>query len=439
MTVRTDGGGKFEAKFETGGVVQVRTTAPRYKSDTQTKVLPPPPYHESFSIRLGLEESEFIWIRGRVLDLEGEALASEDLHFLFPNVDDDPRSLEPFDTVSWIHALAGSGHLAREIRQSAGIPGDAGGFGIRVRRGWRGAVVLLFRDRILQSNPWADGDPEVVFRVDVSALRSGLGALEVKVLDGETGASVPNAKVQVERERFFRGEATDRVFRLSEGERIRVPDIPPGPLALRVSARGYAMATAGAEIATGATTQVEFRLRRPATLRVRLVPAEGWLPEPDSANVEFYDREGRWIDFSSTVVEEGADRWVRLEGVPPGEGFVVVSDNALPVRMSSGSNPDLDLPVRRPRKTVVRYRVPRGSPDVGAPSSAGGYRVLLAGRVPIRDWTSDAPEDSSGWSGWGDSFPPGSYTIEIDPGAGAIVRREFEVGEGEETTVVVDG
>jgi hypothetical protein len=439
IPAKPDADGKFEATFREGGVVRVRAAAPGFNPIEQTKVLPPPPYRESLAFRLYPEEAAFTRIRGRILDLGREALAPEELHFLMPSVDDASESLEPFDTVSWIYAFSEGGGGSDDSRQSAAVHGERGTFEIRVRRGWRGTVTLLFRDRILQTRAWSDGDGEIEFLVDVAALRAGFGIVEVGVLDAETGARVPYAKVRVEREGILRGEATDRTFRQPERDPVRVTGVPPGRLTFRVSADGYAMATAVAEVAAGATTRVEILLRRPASLRVRLVPVEEGLDEPKAESVEYYDSDGTWVEFVSRLEREGNDPWIRLEGLPPGEGYLVASDNALRTRLSPGPNPDLELPVRRPRDLVVRYRLASAPPGEGAGPMGPGCRILVDGRVPIRDWSSTSRGMAEGWFEWSDRFPPGRYTLELGRPAGGGLRKEIDVGLDEETNIVVDG
>ncbi|HKB16580.1 MAG TPA: hypothetical protein VKF62_10975, partial [Planctomycetota bacterium] len=156
-------------------------------------------------------------------------------------------------------------------------------------------------------------------------------------------------------------------------------------------------------------------------------------------SVEYYDAEGTWVLSTSAVEREGDDTWVRVEGLPPGEGYLVVAGNVLRTRLSPGPNPDLEFPVRRPRNLVVRCRVASAPPGVEAGPLGRGCRVLVDGRVPIRDWFSEGSVDANGWSEWRREFPPGRYTLELGRPTGGVLCKEIDVGLDSETTVVVDG
>ncbi len=438
VTFRTDAEGRFEASFDHGGAVRVRASAPGFPTTpTEVREVPPPPYIVRLYFPLW-SDREFARLRGRVVDPAGTPLPLEDLVFLFPGKDDHPETIDPIETVSRIAAMADPARS--DLVVDGTLPDDKGAFELGVPRGGRWTVALFFRGRVVEERPWGDGDPEIEFRVDVEALRATLGELEVKVLDGATGNHLPGAKVLVERGGDRGGGGPGRTYRQPRGEPLRVPDLAPGPLTVRASAGGFAMVVAQAEIAPGATTRVELPLQPPARLRVRLVPVEGWLPRPPTTAPEYRDCEGRWGNVSWEEETETDTRWLQLGDLQPGEGFLLLAGNVLRIRVSPGSNPDVDFPIRRPRSLIVRYVAGKTPEHLGFRPLSEGLRTFFDGRVCLHSTSFSRPERVEGWveRRMDEILPPGRYTLELDPGIGSIVRREIEVGLDEVTTVAVD-
>ncbi|MCI0585709.1 MAG: hypothetical protein L0323_02570 [Planctomycetes bacterium] len=440
--VRTDGAGRFEAKFETGGVVRIRARAAGFEEQVQGASVPSPPFLREVSFHLGPKDRGTSTITGRVVDLGGAPLPREDLNFLFPTVSREAETFEPIGSVSGIFALLDRDPRDDNQLRGGKIDGEKGTFEIIVSRGWRGVVALFFRDRIVGERSWQDGDPPIEFRVDPAALRERLGALEVRVVDGATGAPAPDARVRVEREDYPREYHRDmhaRGFLLPRGDTLRVFYMPAGRVEVFAKAAGFAEGVAVAEIHPRETAQVVIGLQRPADARLRLVPVEGWLPETHETSAAYYDGEGRPREVTSRLEVEGEGIRVVVSGVPPGEGYLLVAGNAKKVRLQSGPGPEIEFPVRRGRWLKVRCREPRGSGAEETESASWRLSFLFDGRVPLADFRFTPTPGLDGWvERAGTQLPPGPYTLELQGGAGTIVRRGFEVGHAEETVVVVE-
>ncbi len=441
--VRTDGAGKFEAKFETGGVVRLRARAPGLEEQVQWSSVPSPPFLQQVSFLLGPKDQGTATITGRVVDLGGAPLPREDLNFLFPTASGEAETFEPIGSVSGVFALLDRDPRDDNQLRGGEIDGEKGTFEILVSRGWGGVVALYYRNRIVEERSWQDGDPPIEFRVDVAALKAELGALEVRVVDGSTGAPAPDASVRVEREDYppeYHRDMHVRRFLLPRGETVRVFYMPAGRVEVFAKAAGFAEGVAIAGIHPRETAQVVIGLQRPADARLRLVPVEGWLPNLSEAAANYYDGEGRPREVTSRVEAEGEGVRVAVSGVPPGEGYLLVAGNARKVRLQSGPGPEIEFPVRRRRWLKVRCREPEGSGAEVTGFASWRLSVLFDGRVPLADFRFTPTPGPDGWVERADTqLPPGPYALDLQRGTGTIVRREFEVGQEEETVVVVEG
>lgn len=148
---------------------------------------------------------------------------------------------------------------------------------------------------------WRDAPP-----VPPPPARVPAGTLRVQVLDAETGAPLPGARV-----------ALGDVERVVDGSgRVEV-ELPPGEVSARVSAEGYGPSEARATVEDGGRAEVEVRARRlpPPTgvLRVTVVDAQRGVPLP-----------GVRVAVGATEVRTDLMGQARVEALPPGPVAVAV-------------------------------------------------------------------------------------------------------------------
>ncbi len=187
--------------------------------------------------------------------------------------------------------------VALAVRDATGAKAEATGFSaggallvpLKSAARWGGTLVLDFqhvRDTVTLADgtrseqrlrrvgaalelAWRDAPPAS----SSPPARVPAGALSLQVLDAETGAPLPGARVvlgDVERVADARGRVE--------------AELPPGEVAARVSAEGYAPAEARATVEEGGRAALELRTRRlpPPTgaLRVTVVNAQSGVPLP---------------------------------------------------------------------------------------------------------------------------------------------------------------
>lgn len=182
---------------------------------------------------------------------------------------------------------------------------------------------------------WNDFTPAPVV---TQPKRVARGTLSLRVLDAETDAALPGARVVL-------GD----VERVADARGVVEVELPPGEVAARVSAEGYAPAEAMATVEDGGRAELEVRARRlpPPTggLRVTVVNAQTGVPLP-----------GVRVAVGATEVRTDMMGQARVKDLAPGPvavtvkspGFRVAEEAAVVV---AGQESALSVPLASERKS----------------------------------------------------------------------------------------
>ncbi|MCI0588041.1 MAG: sigma-70 family RNA polymerase sigma factor [Planctomycetes bacterium] len=440
---KTDPEGLYRFEVPKGGPVTLIVSRKGYEQPNAHRRVPDPPYEER--IDFVLRRESFAAIRGRLLDLLGAPLPADEIRFLFPPRGADPR---PPQGVSGIWALESRRLSAPEPERyedgRARIDAERATFEIDApahsgRPGWGWLVTACLRGELITEKSWKEGDPEVEFRLDPAALRASLGALEVRGVDAASRTALPLSAVLLRRPADPYGYG--RIERPGEGS-VQVEGLRTGTYEVAARAEGYAEGAARVEARRGETTVVEIPLGKPAAVRLRLVPVEGWSPEIEPKDLwkvlSCFDAEGRSLGCRSESETTGEETFLRILDAPTGGCWVVLEGNALRLELSSGGNPDRDFPIHRPRLLKARF-LP--APSAFGPGGSLRFvqRLLLEGVVPVRVGTAHGGADKGGWATSSFEAPPGRYTLELLLPGGPPIRREISIGDEPITEISLEG
>lgn len=132
-------------------------------------------------------------------------------------------------------------------------------------------AALLLRNVVLAQQQVQPRQTEITFTVDVDAVRAQTGSATVRVLDAETGAPIPEARVGLDSSnRGGRGRATD-----GDG-RLTIENLPPGLLQMQVTAKDHETAAKVVTIEPGRVLDLgEIRLGPVLPLVGRVLDADG--------------------------------------------------------------------------------------------------------------------------------------------------------------------
>jgi hypothetical protein len=434
---RANGSGVYRLDTRMGGELALRASAPGYEDATLRRTFEDPPFQRR--VDLTLKERKVSRIRGRLLDPDGVPLRPVNLLFLFP---ESVRSagahrVRDFWGASGIYAGAEAfcpGAWRGGVRgEQAGIDLETATFMVEVPPRSDRIVTVVFRDQAIAEKRWRDGDPDLEFRIDVPVLNRSLGALELDVLDAGTLQPVVGAEVAL---RKLVGDFGMRALHTAAGQPSLVArGLPPGPYAAEVLAPDHAAGAVAVEIPPFGTARGVVELARGASVRLNLVPVDGWLPDRASFALEYRNSAGLRLPCAGTLDERGEG--VRLDDAPPGSGFVVLAGNVLRLELSSGANRDRGFPVRRPRRLKVRFR-PRAEILGPQHSVICEARLLGPGGIPAAETVHLSARRADGRCLVTLDAPPGAYTLELSACRGKLVRRAVQVGEEPVSEVLVE-
>ncbi|HET6203977.1 MAG TPA: carboxypeptidase-like regulatory domain-containing protein [Planctomycetota bacterium] len=427
----SDDEGNFRLDLPRGGYFRVQ--AGDGESGVAVAYRHPRPgrFEERVDFRLARDTT--IVLRGRLLHSQGGPLTPEEVRFLFP--DDFPASEDAREIgVSGIWALVQPclrpSQAERGLRAS--IDEALSTFEIRARSAeWSPFVAALSRGRVLAQQRWRKGEPEVEIRFDVPRLRAELGSLEVRVLDAAAGGPVPGATVGVVGQTLGAGANYRPSLPVDPDSGLRFPDVFPGTYTLLAQAGGYGGRAERVEVAGGKTTRTALRLARPAEVVLRLLGEEGWVP--GGWGLQYFDPTGTALPCAAQDEAGSNGSLVRVSGLPPGAGWIVLAGNALRVRLAPGSNGELDFPIRRLRTVRAKWRPIEGKDF----PQAGEARLLREGQLPVAQgaWSLGSGE---AWDWIDFAAPPGSYLLDVEFAAGARARREVVVGIEDSTELEIE-
>ncbi|MGH7150220.1 MAG: carboxypeptidase-like regulatory domain-containing protein, partial [Planctomycetota bacterium] len=364
---RTDAAGLYRLEVREGGRIQLLVKKDGFEFEAVIRDVLDPPFEERADVVL--ERKPVATVRGRLLDLSGVPLPAEEIRFLFPDPgavlsaegtlvllpegETVPGAQRPPQGPSGIWALdMRRAEGPESVEERARIDAERSTFEIEARAGSEAIVAAYFRGDLVAEKEWKGGEDEIEFRLDAQTLRATLGHLEVRGVDASTGAPVPLARGRLRRSGGF----AHRVIQGSGKPETRLEGLRAGHYELVASAAGYADGGASVEVTAGALTRLDIPFRRPASIRLRLLPLEGWLPGLGGRDVSFWDLEGRRLGCRSDFAVEGGETFLKTADAPPGGCWVVLEGNAMRLDLSGGENRDLDFPIRRPRLLKVRYR-----------------------------------------------------------------------------------
>jgi hypothetical protein len=328
--------------------------------------------------------------------------------------------------------------VALAVRDAAGARAESTGFSaggallVPLKRAarWGGTLVLDFqhvRDTLTLADgtrseqrlrrvgaalelAWRDAPPAPPPPARVPA-----GTLAVRVLDAETGAPLPGARV-----------ALGAVERVADASGRVEAELPAGEVSARVSAEGYGPSEARATVEDGGRAEVEVRARRlpPPTgaLRVTVVDAQRGVPLP-----------GVRVAVGGAEVRTDLMGQARVEALPAGPvevevrspGFRPAEEAALIV---AGQESALSVPLASERKgepatLTGQVRSTRG----GQPLSA----TLLIPQAKVRTRT-----DAKG--AFTVRVKGGTYRITISARGHLSQTKVVKVRDGEQAIFNVD-
>ncbi|NPC85327.1 hypothetical protein HPC49_44925, partial [Pyxidicoccus fallax] len=330
--------------------------------------------------------------------------------------------------------------VALAVRDAAGEKAEATGFSaggallvpLKSAARWGGTLVLDFqhvRDTVTLADgtrseqrlrrvgaalelAWRDAPPAPV---PPPPAREPLGTLAVRVLDAESGAPLSGARV-----------ALGDVERVADASGQVEAELPPGEVAARVSAEGYAPSEARATVEDGGRAQLEVRARRlpPPTggLRVTVVNAQNGVPLP-----------GVRVAVGATEVRTDMMGQARVKQLPPGPVAVVVKSPGFRVAeeaavIVAGQESALSVPLASERKSgpatlTGHVRSTRG----GQPLAA----TLLIAQAKVRTRT-----DAKG--AFAVKVKGGTYRITISARGHLSQTKVVKVRDGEQAIFNVD-
>ncbi|HZI11971.1 MAG TPA: carboxypeptidase regulatory-like domain-containing protein [Myxococcus sp.] len=336
---------------------------------------------------------------------------------------------------------------ALAVRDAAGTGGRATGFAaggavlvplVGASR-WAGTLVLDFQ-HVQDTVTLEDGTRseqrlrrvgaalEFAWR-EASPSRSGggfvtsepVGALSLRVLDAETGAPLPGARVVLE----AGGEAREPREADAQGL-VEEEALPVGEVSVKVSAEGYAPVEERATVAEDGRAALEVRARRlppaPGGLRVKVVNAQTGAPLP-----------GVRVAVGPAQVRTDVAGEVRVKDLPPGPVAVVVSAPGFRAAeeaavVVSGQESEVAVPLAAERKgepaTLNGYvRSTRG----GQPLSA----TLVIPQAKVRKRT-----DATGAFSF--RVKPGTYRVTISARGHLPQTKVIKLRDGEQAIFNVD-
>ncbi|MCI0585428.1 MAG: carboxypeptidase-like regulatory domain-containing protein [Planctomycetes bacterium] len=435
-STRTDAKGQYSLSPKRTGSGIVRVEARRFEPASERVEIPDVATRQKIDFQL--IPLPISVIRGRLLSPEGAPLNPWVVEALFPGADARAARIggRTASALSWIHALtdpycawAGASGVRGE---AAVIHPETSSFEIEVPLHAERIVTAISSARILASQPWRDGDPEVVLFVDASSRFQG--RFEAQVLDARTGATPP-ATVAVVRVPGVADELA-RLTRVFPAGRFS-STAPAGIYDLEARAPGFAAAATRVEVRDGGTTDARLSLDSPSTVRLFLDPVDGWLPEPGSRQVRYRDSRGAEVrtGIEAGGGEEPASLLVR--GLPPGEGYLVLAGNLLRIGLSAGTEVERRFPLRKPRRLLVRFR-PRDGTVGGDGLVECSASLATAAGLPVVEETKRLRPRRDGSCLLWLVAPPGDYGFRMEVCGGKEIRRPVTVVEAETTWLEVE-
>ncbi|HKB16497.1 MAG TPA: carboxypeptidase-like regulatory domain-containing protein, partial [Planctomycetota bacterium] len=320
---RANASGVYRLETRMGGELTLRAIVAGFEDGVLRRNFSDPPFQTR--VDLSLRTRKVARVRGRLLDLEGVPLRPVNLLFLFPESVRSTGShrVRDFWGASGIYAAAeafcpGAWRGSMEGEQ-ASVDLETAFFEAEVPAGAERIITVVFRDQAIAEQRWKDGDPPLEFRIDVPGLNRTLGALELDVLDAETLQPVAGAEVSLRR---LVGDFGMRALHTGSSQpSLQARGLPPGPYAAEVLAPDYAASATRVEIPPFGNARAVVELARRATVRLNLVPVDGWLPEREGFGFEYRNVAGLRLPCPGELDEKGES--VRLGAAPPGSGFLV--------------------------------------------------------------------------------------------------------------------
>lgn len=313
---------------------------------------------------------------------------------------------------SW-HGYDGRGGKAQPQLLAAGYFGE-----LRLTKPPPAVASLLLRSTLLQSQPLAAGQQEVVFTLDANEVLARHGTVRLRAIDAVTGEPLVGVGCTVSTAgggRYGPGgpkTGADGVIVLEH--------VLPGIGCLEATAAGRERATRFVRVPAGGTLDLgDFPLGAAETLRGVVLGADG--KPANGVSVRWTELDARTfpqppMDNRSTL----ADAEGRFEIAWTGRHRYVVSARGLDRERSelgfatvdcrNGAVPDLTLRLARTGSVLLRANVPA--------SMAFLVTALAADRTPVAVVTITDTGRAVPLA-----LPPGSYTLEIhDLGDDRLVR-----------------
>ena len=391
-------------------------------------------------VLLALETTE---LAGRLLDPSGQPLPLRDLHRLFPELDlDDSLAADlpegrlspgpPFDQLSRLVFFSARGPARSGGQQAVEIDPVTARFQARVDGRFDGALALVFRGQEIERRPWRSGDPEVLLTVDVEALFSALGRIEIEVLDADSGEPLVDPEVEVIRESRLPGRARD-TERLGAGfaRPLTLEEVPPGRYLIVARARGYGSSSLTVEVEAGGSAPGQLRLSKPASVRVFLrFPAEVEVLA-EQLDFSYLDQNNAEHPIVVVGLDLGERLAAQVDSVPAGRGAFRFDDSILRVDLKAGENPDLEWELRPVADYSVRVQL-FPSPYVELDRWVDGWLAQFEpGGFRVGGRRLQALEvDRNGWVTLEGSTATGRYRWLIDFGELRQIDTRLTIGAG---------
>lgn len=390
-----------------------------------------------------LQSIDVARITGVVVDESGRPLDSAWLGLLGPAGERDPAYLAmAIGLTSAPRIVAhtiGGGRFADTLVTD--LDPITGAFELEVPARFDGEVAFVFGERALALERWRAGDGPVLLTVPRERRLEATGTIEIDVVD-EAGSPVRPCDLEILPDRFaFADEPLTRAVDVGLDDPAAPLVIESVPaVAMIVRARPADPSLCGAARAVvvegGRTTRVRLVVAHAAAVKLWFVPERETMAMSGPSDLRCILPSGYDAPVLVDDAYDGERIGAQIDGIPPGDVAFEHDGNVLLVHLNAGQNPDQVWRIAALEAFTVRFApaAPRSARGLDALRVAidvrteSNYPILRAIETP--DWIDESSAEFVEW------LAPGRYRLEIDPGDGNPVAREFVLFAGADDTTV---
>lgn len=363
-----------------------------------------------------------VHVLGRITDLNGNPLTREELEFLLPIHDPLSSAFDPYAESrgdSDIRAIPDGFERGFRGYQQVFTLGDSR-FAIDLPAKFRGRLELVVRDRVIDQQVFAVGDPEPWFQVDLRAIRESLAQLHLRVL----GASRWTATIRREDGTIFgTSEAVLDSAGLRDPSDAVVEGIAPGTCVLQICSEEVAFAPRRVELVAGRETIAEFHPVEGGFVRLKLSSSEE-APVLTAPRVRLLSV-GVAIASSALPVQSNGPGELRLGPLPAGFIIVTLGANAIEAEVRAGETTEYTMHLQA--TTAVSLVIHDGKIPPGIDHARARAEVDSMSGARVYDEEIILRKDALGTVVGQLELPPGSYRLRLGLLDGRTIERVFAV------------